>query len=62
MQGQYGLVQISADLCRNVLGVGFFNSEKITFLENSDMYLDIVVIFGQYLVRKQSKGQLPALI
>ena len=45
VRGQSGLVQISAgsiwisaDECRNCLGVGFLNSEKMTFLEFSDMY------------------------
>ena len=42
MRDQYGLVQISADLCGNVLGLGFFNSEKMTFLDISDMYLAVL--------------------
>ena len=33
-----------------VVGVVFFYSEKMTFLEISDMYLIVFVIFSQYLV------------
>ena len=62
MRGQSGLVQISAGAPGISLGVGFFNSEKMTFLEISDMHLAVFIIFSQYLVRKQSKGQLAALI
>ena len=33
-----------------VLGVGFFDFEKMTFLEFFDMYFVVFIIFGQYLV------------
>ena len=33
-----------------VLGIGFFDFEKMTFLEIFDMYLFVFVIFSQYLV------------
>ena len=55
-------MQISAGAPGISLGVGFFNSEKMTFLEISDMYLAVFVTFSHYLVNKQSKGQLAALI
>ena len=35
---------------RDVLGVGFFDSEKMTFPEISDMYFDKLTVFDQYLV------------
>ena len=33
-----------------VLGVGFFDFEKMTFLDFFDMYLVVFVIFSQYFV------------
>ena len=42
-----------------VLGIGFFDLEKITFLEIFDMYLVVFVIFSQYLViYKQDLGNI----
>ena len=38
-----------------ILGVGFFDFEKIAFLENFDMYFVVLVIFSQYLVKSSPK-------
>ena len=35
---------------RDVLGVGFFDSEKITFPKQIDKYSVKLIVFGQYLV------------
>ena len=52
-----------------VLGIGFFDFEKITFLEIFDMHLVVFVIFSQYLgiysqylINIWSSGLIPPMI